>query len=347
MSYSCTVPREIGFWEGVSTGGGGRAACAGTGGRGRLSSLVVVHIRRTVVLGHSMDTQRLGRFGTHDVIARPTTHGRENRADGDPFSYRVKKPAHANPEHSHPPHRIYKAPPSAIVQHTHPGQALSRKPLPLGMRALDALRAAVCGRDPAASVGARAPGPSHTEASIHVARDETSRGLTSRARVQRRMSAQHTRHAPLDPNVTPPRWSYLNVNQPTTSTGRTRVREPHVAAPAAGRQDQHDIPLKEQNLYLDAIRPPPLEDVKHHHLCIFCRTVKSHPVSYKCGHSDCYFCVHLWLENKWTCPQCSDQITSAPFRHYGEEGSILHDYPAWVDRSRVSYSWEGLVLPLP
>jgi hypothetical protein len=35
----------------------------------------------------------------------------------------------------------------------------------------------------------------------------------------------------------------------------------------------------------------------------------------------------------------------APFRHYGEEKSIECDHPFWVDDSRVSYTFSGLVFP--
>jgi hypothetical protein len=56
-------------------------------------------------------------------------------------------------------------------------------------------------------------------------------------------------------------------------------------------------------------------------------------------------CIRLWLEKDWACPDCKQIIFKAPFRHYGEEKSIEYDYPFWVDDSRVSYTFSGLVFP--
>ncbi|KAK7050390.1 hypothetical protein R3P38DRAFT_3173739 [Favolaschia claudopus] len=104
-------------------------------------------------------------------------------------------------------------------------------------------------------------------------------------------------------------------------------------------------PLTERSLYNDAARPPILASPKPHHVCGICLSVKSHPVSYPCGHGHCYVCIRLWLEKAWTCPQCTQQMYMPPFRHYGEEDSITFDYPFWVDDSRVSYSFDGLDFP--
>ncbi|KAJ7456317.1 hypothetical protein B0H11DRAFT_2244237 [Mycena galericulata] len=101
-----------------------------------------------------------------------------------------------------------------------------------------------------------------------------------------------------------------------------------------------------EDLYVDSARPPPLDAPKEHHVCSICHDVKSHPVSYQCGHSHCYVCIRLWLEKKkMTCPECSKVMHSAPFRHYGEEHGIEHEYPAWNDQSRVWYDWQGLIFP--
>ncbi|KAJ7511018.1 hypothetical protein B0H11DRAFT_2215766 [Mycena galericulata] len=104
-------------------------------------------------------------------------------------------------------------------------------------------------------------------------------------------------------------------------------------------------PLTRADLYLSDARPPRLKDPKPHHICRICRTVKSHPVSYQCGHSHCYVCIRMWLEKHWTCPECVVTMTARPFRHEGEEESLDADYPCWDDRSRVSYSWDGLTFP--
>ncbi|KAJ7429266.1 hypothetical protein B0H11DRAFT_2266321 [Mycena galericulata] len=99
------------------------------------------------------------------------------------------------------------------------------------------------------------------------------------------------------------------------------------------------------DLYRDEIRPPPLNAPKPHHVCGLCHRVKSHPVSYECGHSHCFVCVRLWFVKKQSCPECSRFVFSAPYRHYGEERSLETDYPDWRDNSRVSYSWQGVVFP--
>ncbi|KAJ7704267.1 hypothetical protein B0H14DRAFT_3526694 [Mycena olivaceomarginata] len=104
-------------------------------------------------------------------------------------------------------------------------------------------------------------------------------------------------------------------------------------------------PLTEAALYNDNARPPVLAVPKPHHVCSICWAAKSHPVSYLCGHSHCYVCIRLWLEKQWTCPDCSHEMSIAPFRHYGEENSIEYDYPFWKDNSRVSYSFHGLIFP--
>ncbi|KAJ7300376.1 hypothetical protein DFH08DRAFT_979723 [Mycena albidolilacea] len=104
-------------------------------------------------------------------------------------------------------------------------------------------------------------------------------------------------------------------------------------------------PLTEAVLYNDAARPPVLATPKPHHVCSICWDVKSHPVSYLCGHSHCFVCIRLWLEKDWACPDCKQIMFKAPFRHYGEEKSIEYDYPFWVDDSRVSYTFSGLVFP--
>ncbi|KAJ7029323.1 hypothetical protein C8F04DRAFT_1264985 [Mycena alexandri] len=121
--------------------------------------------------------------------------------------------------------------------------------------------------------------------------------------------------------------------------------------------------LTTEDLYIGAACPPvfvrrmlgkPLHpdvdgeepaDPKPHHKCAICCSVKSHPVSYVCGHSHCFVCVRVWLQNHSTCPECVAVIRQAPFRHYGEENSILSDYPAWVDESIVNLSWDGVRFP--
>ncbi|KAF8135295.1 hypothetical protein K438DRAFT_1786922 [Mycena galopus ATCC 62051] len=66
---------------------------------------------------------------------------------------------------------------------------------------------------------------------------------------------------------------------------------------------------------------------------------------YLCGHSHCFVCIRIWLEREWKCPECAQVMHIPPFRHYGEENSIAHDYPFWTDDSRVSYSFRDLIFP--
>ncbi|KAJ7127924.1 hypothetical protein C8R44DRAFT_873698 [Mycena epipterygia] len=197
------------------------------------------------------------------------------------------------------------------------------------------------------------PSPSRTMTSARAAHDRVNTGSgpartvpsTCAARDQVNRSAPR-RRPPLvaDPNVTPPRDGYPGSNQrPTTSSARTRIRRARV--PVVSERPKRDRPLTEEDLWIDGGRPSPLADVKPHHECIICKLVKSHRVSYKCGHSDCYVCIRLWLEKQWWCPHCMQEMNGAPFRHYAEEASIRYDYPDWVDHSKVSYDWEGMVFP--
>ncbi|KAJ7431408.1 hypothetical protein B0H11DRAFT_2262043 [Mycena galericulata] len=124
------------------------------------------------------------------------------------------------------------------------------------------------------------------------------------------------------------------------------IRDAAPRAPCTPYCDVRDAPLQHDDLYLTEARPPERPAaLKLHHKCGVCWSVKSHPVSYKCGHSHCYVCIRLWLEKKWSCPDCSLIMFIAPFRHYGEEASLQADYPDWVDLSKVNHDFGGLVFP--
>ncbi|KAF8128076.1 hypothetical protein K438DRAFT_2141409 [Mycena galopus ATCC 62051] len=131
----------------------------------------------------------------------------------------------------------------------------------------------------------------------------------------------------------------------------TSPRDPAPSAPPAyvsppgGWRMRRDQPLTEDDLYNDEARPPVLATPSPHHVCGICLSVKSHPVSYLCGHSHCFVCIRVWLERQWKCPECSQVMHTPPFHHYGEENSIAHDYPFWMDDSRVSYSFRDLIFP--
>jgi hypothetical protein len=69
--------------------------------------------------------------------------------------------------------------------------------------------------------------------------------------------------------------------------------------------------------------------------------------SYKCGHSYCYVCIRLRLEEEWSCPypDCNRVMQRAPKEDVGEAETVAADYPERVDKSRVAYSWDGLEFP--
>ncbi|KAJ7843436.1 hypothetical protein B0H14DRAFT_3456205 [Mycena olivaceomarginata] len=104
-------------------------------------------------------------------------------------------------------------------------------------------------------------------------------------------------------------------------------------------------PLAREDLYLQGTVAPEITALKNHHECSICHFVKTHPVSYQCGHSHCYACIRMWFEQKWTCPECVATVDSSPFRHYAEEAGIESEYPGHSDLSVVDYSWAGLVFP--
>ncbi|KAJ7129685.1 hypothetical protein C8R44DRAFT_872919 [Mycena epipterygia] len=131
-------------------------------------------------------------------------------------------------------------------------------------------------------------------------------------------------------------------------TAHPRLSAPAaLAALVASSARTFHVGLRPADLYLDEARPPELTRGKDYHTCGLCGNVKSHPMSYMCGHSHCYVCIRLSLERVRWCldPECLTRMYCAPFHHYGEEMSIASDYPEWHDRSRVAYTWEGLVFP--
>ncbi|KAJ7466767.1 hypothetical protein B0H11DRAFT_1921664 [Mycena galericulata] len=117
------------------------------------------------------------------------------------------------------------------------------------------------------------------------------------------------------------------------------------AAALAGARVARDRPLTREQLWLNGIGPPEQTTDRKHQQCGICLQVKSHPVSYLCGHSHCYACVRVWLEQSWVCPLCTQIMWDAPHRNYIEEAGIACDFPDWHDTSIVSYSWDGLTFP--
>ncbi|KAJ7786772.1 hypothetical protein B0H14DRAFT_2630156 [Mycena olivaceomarginata] len=126
----------------------------------------------------------------------------------------------------------------------------------------------------------------------------------------------------------------------TVTDGRITARpeqafSEHSQDARAGWREPRAVPLSYQDLYLGATRPPILAVPKPHHVCSICRDIKSHPVSYMCGHSHCYVCIRPHLEHHWTCPICNAKMHFPPFRHEGEEQGIKFDYSWWRDDNDV------------
>ncbi|KAJ7767527.1 hypothetical protein DFH07DRAFT_769622 [Mycena maculata] len=142
------------------------------------------------------------------------------------------------------------------------------------------------------------------------------------------------------------RGGVMSMAGPVRTAGGARAHRAAVMAVARqGRlRNGHGRlnPLSEDDLYLSEVRPPP-SSPRRRDGCSICGEVKSHPVSYKCGHSNCYVCIRMWLEIKTSCPECRTPMDCPPFRNFAEEASIAHEYDEWEDLSQVSYDWSGLV----
>ncbi|KAJ7625129.1 hypothetical protein DFH06DRAFT_1325211 [Mycena polygramma] len=122
-----------------------------------------------------------------------------------------------------------------------------------------------------------------------------------------------------------------------------RVRAP--PPPDHGSRVERVVALTVDNILCTEVKPPAITTTRSHQTCGICLHIKSHPVSYRCGHSHCYRCVRVWLESDFRCPTCRTTMHMAPCRHYGEEDGIQLDHPTFVDRSVVDYSWAGLRFP--
>ncbi|KAJ7787466.1 hypothetical protein B0H14DRAFT_2629279 [Mycena olivaceomarginata] len=125
--------------------------------------------------------------------------------------------------------------------------------------------------------------------------------------------------------------------------------DPSTAPPGgivrAGVRTRRVYPLIANDLYEGTTRPDTLTTEHIYQQCGICLHVKSHPVSYRCGHSNCYVCIPLWLKRDWRCPECLTVMCERPFRHYPEEQTLTESFPTW-DQSKVKYSWAGLRFPV-
>ncbi|KAJ7751017.1 hypothetical protein B0H14DRAFT_2636103 [Mycena olivaceomarginata] len=83
------------------------------------------------------------------------------------------------------------------------------------------------------------------------------------------------------------------------------------------RSNARGVP--ESQLLHSGPRPPSLTAKEPHHQCTICHCVKTHPVSYKCGHTHCFICIRVWLQISWKCPDCNQVMHGPPSRNYDVE----------------------------
>ncbi|KAJ7080719.1 hypothetical protein C8R43DRAFT_965689 [Mycena crocata] len=117
-------------------------------------------------------------------------------------------------------------------------------------------------------------------------------------------------------------------------------------AAARERQERGFQPVREgafpeEEFYVGDARPE-AESNSDNHQCCMCFNIKSHPVDYGCGHTDCFICVRRLAETSWHCPQCRAKMHSPPQPCEKTEAKIAADHPEWHDPSTVTYSWAGL-----
>ncbi|KAJ7169413.1 hypothetical protein C8R46DRAFT_1033137 [Mycena filopes] len=112
-----------------------------------------------------------------------------------------------------------------------------------------------------------------------------------------------------------------------------------------GVRDKRRVPLNVDNVLLNDTPPPTVLTTRPHQTCGICLHLKSHPVSYLCGHSHCYRCIRVWLEKRFTCPTCRAVMYEKPHRNFIEEEGIAFDHPNVIDASAVNYNFDGLVFP--
>ncbi|KAJ7664789.1 hypothetical protein B0H14DRAFT_2658605 [Mycena olivaceomarginata] len=107
-----------------------------------------------------------------------------------------------------------------------------------------------------------------------------------------------------------------------------------------GRRVVREVPLTEDDLYMDDVRPPLIRFPLPEHILSLCHNRKSHPVIH------CYVCIRLSLETTWNCPTCNMRMTTRPTAQITEGDSIAVQFPDW-DESRIALHWDGLVFPRP
>ncbi|KAK7050159.1 hypothetical protein R3P38DRAFT_3173227 [Favolaschia claudopus] len=122
------------------------------------------------------------------------------------------------------------------------------------------------------------------------------------------------------------------------------VDPPAADVPFEGSRVYRPVALQANDLWIGSVRPDPPLQVFEEYICAICLSLKSHPVSYVCGHGHCFVCIRLWLERDWRCPECRVEMDRPPFRMFVEEKSILRLCGDW-DSSEVTYDFSGLSFP--
>ncbi|KAJ7073669.1 hypothetical protein C8F01DRAFT_1360496 [Mycena amicta] len=95
----------------------------------------------------------------------------------------------------------------------------------------------------------------------------------------------------------------------------------------------------------DSPDPPLTTDVDLNLLCRICRTVKSHSVLLMCGHSFCFVCARLTLNDDFKCAVCGVLQYRPPIAFAQEREKIVAAIAPEVDESVVLFNWSGVRFP--
>ncbi|KAJ7049775.1 hypothetical protein C8F01DRAFT_1348956 [Mycena amicta] len=91
--------------------------------------------------------------------------------------------------------------------------------------------------------------------------------------------------------------------------------------------------------------PPLTTDVDLNLICRICRTVKSHSVLLMCGHSFCFVCARLTLNDDFKCAVCGVLQYRPPIPFPQERETISLAIAPEVDQSMVVFNWSGVRFP--
>ncbi|KAJ7805683.1 hypothetical protein B0H14DRAFT_2879126, partial [Mycena olivaceomarginata] len=118
------------------------------------------------------------------------------------------------------------------------------------------------------------------------------------------------------------RATLLSTDEPLRSKINIRPR-PGPIGHHDGWRRSNARGVPESQLLHSGPRPPSLTAKEPHHQCTICHCVKTHPVSYKCGHTHCFICIRVWLQISWKCPDCNQVMHGPPSRNYDVEIGFL------------------------